>query len=151
MNWLEEQAPSKNGPSGIGRDNYTWYQQNVHLVPLSWEDEVRLLKRELDRAWSSLKLEEHRNRHLPPLVPASSPAEYDALADRSASRFIEFLRDKEIVMGQLIFIEPENLFQRLFNVLRRHTQSIPCRHVEWSDVDDQTRSAECAVLCVLGC
>ncbi|GJM09237.1 MAG: hypothetical protein DHS20C11_15130 [Lysobacteraceae bacterium] len=97
ITWLELESANKTGPSGIGKDNYTWYQQNVHLVPLSWEDEVRLLKRELDRAWSSLKLEEHRNRHLPPLVPASNEAEYDALADRSASRFIEFLREKEIV------------------------------------------------------
>ena len=68
--WLEAEAPKKNGPSGIGKDNYTWYQQNVHLVPLSWEDEVRLLKRELDRAWASLKLEEQRNRELPPMVAA---------------------------------------------------------------------------------
>ncbi len=51
VTWLEEQAPSKTGPSGIGKDNYTWYQQNVHLVPLSWEDEVRLLQRELDRGY----------------------------------------------------------------------------------------------------
>ena len=95
--WLEAQAESKTGPSGIGKENYTWYAQNVHLVPLTWEDEVRLLKRELDRAWSSLKLEEHRNRKLPPQVAASSPEEYDALADRSASRLIEFLRDEDIV------------------------------------------------------
>jgi hypothetical protein len=56
--WLEAEADSKTGPSGIGKENYTWYQQNVHLVPLTWEDEVRLLERELARAWSSLKLEE---------------------------------------------------------------------------------------------
>jgi hypothetical protein len=63
--WLEQEAPKKTGPSGIGKDNYTWYMQNVHLVPLTWEDEVMILKRELARAWSSLKLEEHRNRKLP--------------------------------------------------------------------------------------
>ncbi len=95
--WLEEQAPSKTGPSGIGKDNYTWYQQNVHLVPLSWEDEVRLLKRELDRAWSSLKLEEQRNRHLPPLRAASSPQEFDALADRSATHLMSFLKERGIL------------------------------------------------------
>jgi hypothetical protein len=94
--WLEAQAPSKNGPSGIGRENYTWYQQNVHLVPMTWEDEVRLLKRELDRAWSSLKLEEHRNRKLPPLVAAATPEEYDALAERSARHFLDFLKEEEI-------------------------------------------------------
>ena len=73
--WLEEQAPSKTGPSGIGKDHYTWYLQNVHLVPLTWEDEVRLLKHELDRAHASLRLEEHRNRDLPPLRAISSDHE----------------------------------------------------------------------------
>ena len=95
--WLEEQAPSKTGPSGVGRNNYTWYQQNVHLVPLTWEDEVRLLKRELDRAWSSLKLEEQRNKDLPPMVAASNEAEYAAKADEAASRIMRFLEEKEIV------------------------------------------------------
>ena len=51
VSWLEEKSKTKNGPSGIGKENYTWYQQNVHLVPLTWEDEVMILKRELARAW----------------------------------------------------------------------------------------------------
>ncbi len=95
--WLEAEAPGKTGPSGIGKDNYTWYQQNVHLVPLTWEDEVRLLKRELDRAWSSLKLEEQRNRDLPPMVAANSPEEYDAKAREAVDRIMNFLEDQEIV------------------------------------------------------
>jgi hypothetical protein len=95
--WLREQAPDKTGPSGIGKEHYSWYQQNVHLVPMTWADEERLLKRELDRAWSSLKLEEHRNRKLPPLVAASTPAEYDRLADESAARLIAFLDEQEIL------------------------------------------------------
>jgi hypothetical protein len=95
--WLEAEAPSKTGPSGIGRDNYTWYQQNVHLVPMTWEDEVRLLERELARAWSSLKLEEQRNRDLPPMQAASTPREYDALAEDAVQRIMNFLREKDIV------------------------------------------------------
>jgi len=97
VDWLEQQSAGKTGPSGIGRENYTWYQQNVHLVPLTWEDEVRLLRRELERAWSSLKLEEHRNRKLPQLVAASTPEEYAALADRSATNFLRFLREENIL------------------------------------------------------
>ena len=97
IEWLETEASGKTGPSGIGKDHYTWYQQHVHLVPLTWDDEVRLLKRELDRAWSSLKLEEHRNRDLPPLEAADSPEAYDRLADAAATRLIEFLRDQDIV------------------------------------------------------
>ena len=97
VEWLEAEAPSKTGPSGVGKENYTWYQQNVHLVPLSWEDEVRLLKRELDRAWSSLKLEEQRNRDLPPMVAATNEAEYDAKADEAVARIMRFLEEQEIV------------------------------------------------------
>ena len=97
VEFLESEAPSKTGPSGLGKEAYTWYQQNVHLVPLSWEDEVRLLKRELDRAWSSLKLEEQRNRDLPPLVAASNPEEYAALAEEAVDRIMAFFEEKEIL------------------------------------------------------
>ena len=95
--WLESESSSKTGPSGIGKENYTWYQQNVHLVPMTWEDEVLLLKRELARAWSSLKLEEHRNRKLPNLEDADSAEAYNQLADASASSLIAFLKENDIV------------------------------------------------------
>lgn len=95
--WLKSEAENKTGPSGIGKENYTWYLQNVHLVPLTWEDEVMLLKRELSRAWSALKLEEHRNRALPALVAADSPEAYDALAERSAKSLLNFLDQQDIV------------------------------------------------------
>jgi hypothetical protein len=95
--WLEAEVPDKTGPSGIGKDNYTWYQQNVHLVPMTWEDEVRLLKRELDRAWSSLKLEEQRNRDLPPMVAAGDEEAYRAQALDAVDRIMRFLDEEEIV------------------------------------------------------
>ena len=97
VEWLEAESSKKTGPSGIGKDNYTWYLQNVHLVPLTWEDEVMILKRELSRAWASLKLEEHRNRNLPELIAADSPEAYDALAEASAKSLMKFLEDDEIV------------------------------------------------------
>jgi hypothetical protein len=97
VTWLESEAKSKTGPSGIGTEHYTWYLNNVHLVPMTWEDEVRLMKRELARAWSMLKLEEQRNRELPPMVAASTPAEYDAMADAAIRRIMRFLEDKEIL------------------------------------------------------
>ena len=97
VTWLEEQSPLKTGPSGIGKENYTWYQQQVHLVPLTWDDEVMILKRELARAWASLKLEEQRNKDLPQLKAASSPEEYDAMAEESVQKFMSFLEQQEIV------------------------------------------------------
>ena len=103
--WLEAEAPSKTGPSGVGKENYTWYMQQVHYVPLTWEQEVDLLQRELDRAWSSLKLEEHRNRGLPPQVAASTPEEYDRLADESATKLMAFLEEQQ-VMPVRDYMEP---------------------------------------------
>ena len=95
--WLEQESSKKTGPSGIGKENYSWYQRNVHLVPLTWEDEVMILKRELARAWSALKLEEHRNRKLPPLKAVTNAREYDELADRAAESLINFLDQEDIV------------------------------------------------------
>jgi hypothetical protein len=101
--WLETESNSKTGPSGIGKENYTWYMQKVHLVPLTWEDEVMILKRELARAWSSLKLEEHRNRNLPELVDANSPEAYDKMADEAAKSFMTFLEEQEILTVKPFF------------------------------------------------
>ena len=97
LDWLKTESLKKDGPSGIGKENYTWYQQNVHLVPLSWDDEVMILKRELARAWASLKLEEHKNRNLPNLVPASNPEEYDLIANQASKEFLNFLDKEEII------------------------------------------------------
>lgn len=95
--WLHEQAPTKNGPSGMGKENYTWYQQNVHLVPMTWQQEVDLLQRELDRAWANLKLEEQRNKDLPAMVAAASPEEFNAKANAAAAKLMRFLLDKKVM------------------------------------------------------
>ncbi|MEL6368520.1 MAG: hypothetical protein AAFQ16_11240, partial [Pseudomonadota bacterium] len=95
--WLESQASEKTGPSGIGKENYTWYLQNVHLVPLSWEDEVRLLERELARAWTSLKLEEQRNQDLPPLVAVTNQEEYEARGREAVARIMRFVEEKQML------------------------------------------------------
>lgn len=95
--WLIAEAPKKDGPSGIGKDNYTWMLQNVHLLPLTWEDEVMILKRELKRSHASLELEEHRNRNLPPLKVADSPEAYEKLANDSVTKFISFLDQNDVI------------------------------------------------------
>jgi hypothetical protein len=97
VTWLEQQAPSKNGPTGIGKENYTWSLQNVHLIPLTWEDEVAILKRELARAHASLRLEEQRNRGRPAITPVKSEAEYQRRANASVDRLMRFLTEKDIL------------------------------------------------------
>lgn len=121
--WLEQQSPSKTGPSGIGKENYTWQLRNVHLVPLSWEQEVELLQRELDRALSMLVLEEHHNRDLPPLKAIASPGEYQQRAEQAVKQFTAFLKNEDILpaydyiepalraqMGKFVPAESRNFF-----------------------------------------
>lgn len=95
--WLEKLAPTKTGTSGVGKENYTWYQQNVHFIPFDWDAEVVLLRRELERAQSSLRLEEHNNRNLPPLEPAADAAAFDKMAHERLDKFIDFLMKHEII------------------------------------------------------
>ena len=33
--WLKQMAPGKTGASGVGKENYNWYQRNVHFVPFT--------------------------------------------------------------------------------------------------------------------
>ena len=94
--WVEGLALSRTAPSGIGRDNYTWYMHNVHLVPYSWEEQVTLMRRELARAHASLRLEEHRNRDLPELERIQTAAEYDRRLNEAVTEYMRFLEEDEI-------------------------------------------------------
>ena len=144
ISWLEQESINKTGPSGIGKENYTWYQQNVHLLPMTWEDEVRLLQRELDRAWSSLKLEEHNNRNLPELKPANTEEDFKILTEKGVRRFIDFIKDKEIMpfkenmepalrerMGKYVPEEERNFFN-----IGLHIDPLPLysHFVHWFDL-----------------
>ena len=95
--WLEDELPSRTGISGIGKDNYTWYLNNVHLVPYTWQEEVTLMRRELWRAHASLRLEENRNRDLPPLTRFENAEEYDAALNTAVTEYMEFLEEEEIL------------------------------------------------------
>lgn len=95
--WLEKLAPTKTGPSGVGKENYTWYQQNVHFVPYTWDEEVVLLRRELERAQAALRVEEHNNRNLPPLDVPADAATYDKMAQERLNKFIDFLIKQQII------------------------------------------------------
>jgi hypothetical protein len=97
VDWLKTQQPSRTGPSGIGKEDYTWSLQNVHLVPMTWDDEVVLLKRELARAHAALKLEEHRNRRLPPLTAAATAEEYTRKANDAVTKYMAWLKSADVL------------------------------------------------------
>ena len=94
--WLDEQAPSKTGPSGIGKENYDWLLKNVYLVPMTWDQEVDLLKRELARAHASLRLEEARNAGLPELAAIQSPEEFQKRGNEAITRYLDFLKKRDL-------------------------------------------------------
>ncbi|MCH7825077.1 MAG: DUF885 family protein [Acidobacteria bacterium] len=94
--WLGQEAPSKTGTSGVGRDNHTWYLQNVHLLPYTWEQEETILLRELARAHASLRLEENRNRELAELSRVDNATEYDRVFNEAVDEMIAFLEEEEI-------------------------------------------------------
>jgi hypothetical protein len=155
VDWLEKEAPSKTGESGIGKENYTWYLQNVHLVPLTWEDEVMILKRELARAWASLKLEEHRNRNLPPLPEANTPDDFAKQSEEGVNSLMSFLREKEIVtvkdyfepalrvhMGIFIPKEKRNFFTIGMHIDPRPLYSHFYHWFELARMDNEPHSSE---------
>lgn len=94
--WIEAEGDSKTGPSGIGADHYTWLMRHVNLLPWSWEEQVTLIRRELARSHSSLRLEENRNRALPELERIASAAEFDRRLNESVDRYMEFLEQEEV-------------------------------------------------------
>jgi uncharacterized protein (DUF885 family) len=103
--WLQAQAPSKTGPSGVGKEAYDWSLRHVHLVPLTWDQEVMLLQRELARAHASLRFEEQRNRGLPQLTAASSPEEWDQRANAAVTKYLAWLKSKDI-LGVDDYLDP---------------------------------------------
>jgi len=84
------------GPSGIGVAEFDWYQKNVHLVPYTWAEQLRIAERELERALAYLELEERRNASLPPLRPAADLAELQERQKEAVAYFFDFLRQREV-------------------------------------------------------
>lgn len=89
--WVAAEAPKKTLPAGVGKGNYNWYLRHVALIPYDWDAQVTLLQRELDRAIASLRLEETRNRDLPPITPIDTPAAYADMLKAKQARFSDFL------------------------------------------------------------
>ena len=95
--WLDKQAVSKTESSGVGKENYTWNLKNVHLLPYTWEDEVQLMKRELNRAHSSLAFERHANRNLPYLKKVSTSQQFDKMMEEGHVELMNFFEEQQII------------------------------------------------------
>jgi hypothetical protein len=95
--WLDSRAASKNGPSGVGTENYNWYLKHVQLVPYTWQDEVTIMERELSRAHAFLALEERRNAALPAQVAIANEQEHAQRFGGAVSEYMTFLKNHDIL------------------------------------------------------
>jgi hypothetical protein len=142
--WLEVMAPRKTGPSGVGKMYYDWYEQNVHFVPFTWQEQVVLLQRELERAQAALRLEEQNNRNLPPLDPVPDAASFDRMTHARLDKFVAFLSEQQIIPDkpyikaalepQLGHFVPEE--QRIFftRVTHREPMLLLSHEYHWIDL-----------------
>lgn len=95
--WLEQESGGKTGLSGVGKENYSWYLRNVHLLAYSWEGEKILLERELARAHSALRMMEHQNRKLPPLEKVKTAEAHQRLLTEGVNEYVDFLEKEEFI------------------------------------------------------
>jgi hypothetical protein len=89
--WVAAEALRRTGASGVGKANYDWYLAHVELNPYTWDQQVLLLQRELDRALASLRLEETRNRDLPPMQDLGDSVAYRRMAEARTAKLNDFL------------------------------------------------------------
>jgi hypothetical protein len=89
--WIKAEAPRRTGPSGVGKINYDWYLKHVLLSPYDFDQQQTLLQRELDRSLASLRLEEVRNRALPPIAEINDPAAYRRFSEARTGKLYRLL------------------------------------------------------------
>ena len=95
--WVEQQARSKKGPSGVGIANYNWYLKHVMLVPYTWEQELAIMERELARSFALLALEEVKHTGLASQVPLASQVEHTRLFTQGVTDYMAFLTAHDIM------------------------------------------------------
>jgi len=94
--WLKENKAEMNKPAGVGKENYNWWLKNVWLFPYTWDECWTVAKREYERAVSTLKLEEHRNRRIPKLMPVETEEEFNRQWKEAEELLLKFVREKGI-------------------------------------------------------
>ncbi len=95
--WLSASLPQMTEPAYVGLDEYDWYLKHVLLMPYTSADLRILAERERARARTFLKIEEHRNRGLPLIEPASSAEEHEARVRDAEELIRDFIAAHELL------------------------------------------------------
>ena len=97
VQWMEGSLPDMAETAGLGKENYDWWLRNVQLSPWGWEDNNRIIQQEYNRAITFLKLEEHRNRNLPPLDVAMTDRAYHTSLRQALHYVTDFLKNEGLM------------------------------------------------------
>lgn len=137
--WLEERQIGMPDFSGIGIEEFDKYMKHVHLVPYSWQQQVDLIKRELERSLAALAMEEHRNRHLKQLEPARSLGQMKRRMKKSVAAFMDFIRDDDIFTvpdymhldDEVTSFTPEERLDFFSHINYREPIPLQCHQIHW--------------------
>lgn len=143
--WIKTNSKDKNGPSGVGKENYSWNLKNVHLLPYTWEEELTLIERELARAHSSLRLEENKNRNLPKWKKMDNKEDFDKALQSAIDDFMAFHEKEEILtitdnMDPALreradeYSESDELRGFFSEVVYRDPMTMRAHHYHWFDL-----------------
>ncbi|MDP6629461.1 MAG: DUF885 family protein [Kiritimatiellia bacterium] len=148
VEWLEKRHHDMpDSYDGIGVENFDWYMANVHFVPFTWQEQRNLVRRELERSWTSMALEEQRNRALPPLAPAATREEAQARSTADRQAFFDFLRENIFTVPDYMQLgdqvgEPQKAEDRCFfsQCLCRDYLALRCHDIHWLELQREERN-----------
>ncbi len=95
--WLKTNKSRMTASVSIGLDNYNWYLKNVRLMPYTVEDVLKIAEVEYYRTWAFLRIEQHRNRSLPELEPASTAEEHERRVRESETLIRSFIDKHDLL------------------------------------------------------
>ena len=101
--WLRGIEPRAMGSTAIGLAEFNWYVQHVRLMPYAASDMRTISSVEFARARTFLKIEENRNRSVPPVTLAANADEHERRL-RDAEALI-----KTFTKEQRLLTIPDNL------------------------------------------
>jgi hypothetical protein len=104
--WLDKNKARMTASVSIGLDNYNWYLKNVRLMPYTVEDILGIAEVELYRTLTFLRIEQHRNRHLPQLEPAKTAEEHERRV-RDAETLVRSFIDKHNLLTIPDYMPPQ--------------------------------------------
>ena len=148
VEWLEKRhRDMPDSYDGIGVENFDWYMANVHFVPFTWQEQRSLVRRELERSWTSMALEEQRNLALPNLEPAATWEEAQARSTADRQAFFDFLRENIFTVPEYMELgdrvgapskaEDLDFFSQC---LCRDYMALRCHDIHWLELQREERN-----------